>query len=148
MTRRILFLSAAIGAVLVAGCDDAASTDGGDGGGGTGGAAGGSGGGGGAIDTICGQPGDLGTEKGIGKFCDSIDDCSDTVDAPVCAILGDPRAHFCTTTCTQGGAGGGAGAAGGGGGGGAGGAENPCGTDAVCECGDAGCGCTPISCLD
>ena len=112
------------------GADDG---DGGDGGGA--GGAGGSGGGGGGAgceplpDSICGQPCDVGNEKGVGKFCSSLDDCAGT-DATLCAILGDPNAHFCTIFCS------------------AGDGEEVCGTGAICECGDGGCGCTPSACVD
>ena len=104
--------------------------DGGDGGG-AGGAGGRGGGGGGAgceplPDSICGQPCDVGNEKGVGKFCSSLDDCAGT-DATLCAILGDPNAHFCTIFCS------------------AGDGEEVCGTGAICECGDGGGGCAPAA---
>ena len=81
-----------------------------------------------AFETICGNPGDLGNSIGVGKFCDDLGDCSDTTGAPICAILGDPLAHFCTKTCTVDDVG-------------------ACAEDAACECGNGGCGCTPNICL-
>jgi hypothetical protein len=82
-----------------------------------------------ALQSICGQPGDEGNEVGVGKFCETLTDCSDTDDAPLCANLGDPQAYFCTRTCTEG-------------------DSSVCGTDAECTCGNGGCGCTPTACLD
>lgn len=81
-----------------------------------------------AYDSICGEPGDVGNEVGVGKFCETLNDCSDTVDARLCANLGDEDAHFCTRTCTEG-------------------DSSVCGTGATCTCGNGGCGCTPDACL-
>jgi hypothetical protein len=96
-------------------------------------------------DTGCTKPGDPGNSLGVGKYCDLLGDCSDTVDAHICATLGDPTAHFCTKTCTRPDAGGDAssdasetGADGG---------VGECGENATCACDTAGCGCTPNVCL-
>jgi hypothetical protein len=86
-----------------------------------------------AFFSICGNPGDTGNEKGIGKFCTSVGDCADTVGAPLCANLGNPDAHFCTTTCPSSEMG----------------SNSPtCGTGISCTCNSSNqCGCTPNSCL-
>jgi len=78
----------------------------------------------------CGHPGDLGNEKGIGKFCASLSDCATTTEAPLCSSLGDPTTHFCTKTCPMG-------------------STTSCGTGTTCTC-NAGnqCGCTPTVCLN
>jgi hypothetical protein len=81
-----------------------------------------------ASDSICGNPGDPGNEMGVGKYCNAIDDCSGGA-ASLCAILGDPRAHFCTKTCMAGQ-----------------GAE-ACGAAAACQCQGGLCGCLPNACL-
>lgn len=83
-----------------------------------------------AFTSSCGNPGDLGNDLGIGKFCGTISDCSTTTAAPLCSSLGDPTTHFCTKTCQSSGS------------------ATQCGTGAQCEC-NAGnqCGCTPTSCL-
>jgi hypothetical protein len=84
-----------------------------------------------AFDSICGQPGDVGNEVGVGKFCNTIGDCSSTPQAHLCATLGDPKAHFCTRICSNEDAG-----------------VDVCGTGATCTCGGGGtCGCTPNACL-
>lgn len=83
-----------------------------------------------AFESTCGKPGDLGNEMGIGKFCASLSDCSDTQAAPLCSSLGDPTTHFCTKTCRS--------------------TDPPgtCGTATECVCnGNNQCGCTPSSCL-
>lgn len=83
-----------------------------------------------AFSSTCGQPGDMGNELGVGKFCNSLSDCSTTPSAGLCSILGDPTTHFCTKTCTNGGP------------------ADQCGTNATCECNASNqCGCTPNSCL-
>ena len=81
-----------------------------------------------AFPSICGLPGDVGNELGVGFFCNTSADCSGTPSARFCATLGDPLAHFCTTTCSVG---------------------NPtaCGTGATCVCDGPLCGCTPDVCL-
>ncbi len=83
-----------------------------------------------APESFCGQPGDPGNEIGVGKFCNTISDCSGNGMATICATLGDPDAHFCTRTCQNEDAG-----------------VAVCGTGATCVCAGAGCGCTPNSCL-
>lgn len=81
-----------------------------------------------AFETICGEPGDTGNSMGVGKFCSEISDCSGQA-ANICAILGNPLAHFCTKICDP---------------------EMPvadtCGEDTTCECSGSSCGCTPASC--
>lgn len=84
-----------------------------------------------AFFSICGFPGDQGNEMGVGKFCESLADCADTVDAPLCSDLGDPTSHFCTNTCSPDADAG----------------PPSCGTGADCVCGEGGCGCTPVACL-
>ena len=77
----------------------------------------------------CGQPGDTGNELGVGYYCTSFNDCFATSGAPLCAVLGDPNAHFCTKTCTMG-------------------DDASCGTNASCTCNSNNqCGCTPNYCL-
>ncbi len=73
----------------------------------------------------CGQPGDTGNELGVGKYCGQITDCSGQ--ANLCASLGDPKLHFCTMICQQGG---------------------NCGSGATCQCQGGQCGCFPNSCLN
>lgn len=75
----------------------------------------------------CGHPGDLGNTLGVGKYCTQIPDCSGLT-AGICAILGDPNAHFCTKTCMQG-------------------STDACGSDATCACQGSQCGCVPNACL-
>jgi hypothetical protein len=83
-----------------------------------------------AFVSDCGFPGDPGNELGIGKFCASLSDCADTVEAPLCSELGDPDTHFCTKTCDMG-------------------STDQCGTGAECTCNaNNQCGCTPSVCLD
>ena len=82
-----------------------------------------------AYNSKCGKPGDTGNELGIGKFCASFSDCSNTQKAPLCSSLGDKDTHFCTTTCTMG-------------------STTDCGTASTCTCNDNNqCGCTPNACL-
>jgi len=83
-----------------------------------------------AFASTCGHPGDTGNELGIGKFCTSLSDCTTTVSAPLCSILGDPTTHFCTETCS------------------ATGSAGQCGTATTCTCNTSNqCGCTPTVCL-
>jgi hypothetical protein len=83
-----------------------------------------------AFESDCGFPGDVGNELGIGKFCASIADCSNTVEAPLCSSLGSNETHFCTKTCQMGGP------------------ADQCGTATECVCnGNNQCGCTPSVCL-
>jgi len=78
----------------------------------------------------CGNPGDVGNELGIGKYCASLTDCLGSTTASLCSSLGDPNTHFCTKRCTQG-------------------STTECGTGAACTCdGSNRCGCTPMSCLN
>lgn len=80
-------------------------------------------------DSLCGQPGDVGNELGIGKYCEGIGDCSG--EAWLCSDIGDPNTHFCTKTCSSTGS------------------PTQCGTGAECVCNESNqCGCTPSSCLD
>src|SRR5689334_19622183 len=77
-----------------------------------------------AFESDCGQPGDVGNDLGIGRFCTSLGDCTDPR-APLCSILGDTKTHFCTKTCQ------------------ASGPATQCGTGAECTCNNGGqCGCT------
>lgn len=81
------------------------------------------------FESDCGKPGDPGNELGIGKFCASLNDCSDTPSAPLCSSLGDKNTHFCTKTCPMG-------------------STDACGTGAECTCNENNqCGCTPSVCL-
>ena len=83
-----------------------------------------------ASQSKCGNPGDVGNELGIGKFCATLTDCDSTPMAPLCSSLGDPKTHFCTKTCQ------------------ATGSADQCGTGAMCTCGSSNeCGCTPTACL-
>ena len=82
-----------------------------------------------AYYSLCGQPGDMGNELGIGKFCASLSDCNGTTAAPLCSSIGDPDTHFCTKTCQMG-------------------STTSCGTGAECTCNNNNqCGCTPSVCL-
>jgi hypothetical protein len=87
-----------------------------------------------AFSSLCGHPGDVGNELGVGLFCEKLDDCANNTKATICSSLGnDPanpsqNAFFCTLECTQ---------------------TSPagfCGTNAACMCGSAGCGCAPNTC--
>lgn len=82
-----------------------------------------------AFQSTCGEPGDVGNEMGIGKFCASLSDCTNP-SAGLCSSLGDPTTHFCTHTCKS---------------------TDPvtvCGTGAECTCNASNqCGCTPSKCL-
>ena|SRR5688572_7091425 len=84
-----------------------------------------------AFESDCGFPGDEGDELGIGKFCESLSDCSDTTGAPLCSSFGDPNTHFCTKTCQMG-------------------STDQCGASGanMCTCNaNNQCGCTPSVCL-
>lgn len=85
-----------------------------------------------AFATTCGMPGDTGNELGVGQYCTTLNDCSNTPEAFLCSNIGDATTFFCTKTCQQPGDAG----------------TNPCGTGAECVCGNGGCGCTPSVCLD
>lgn len=85
-----------------------------------------------AFFSTCGEPGDMGNELGIGKFCTGFGDCAMTPAAPLCSIAGDSTTFFCTKTCTSGGP------------------ADQCGTATSCTCNTntpPQCGCTPNSCL-
>jgi hypothetical protein len=77
----------------------------------------------------CGSPGDSGNALGVGKYCTMIADCFSNSQAKICAVIGDPTAHFCTMQCTSGGS------------------PTQCGDNATCQCGAGGCGCTPNICV-
>jgi hypothetical protein len=64
---------------------------------------------------------------GVGKYCDSLGDCISNTKAVLCATLGDPGAHFCTATCTQG-------------------DPSACAENASCQCQGRQCGCFPDAC--
>ncbi|HTJ40956.1 MAG TPA: hypothetical protein VL463_02635 [Kofleriaceae bacterium] len=82
-----------------------------------------------AFATTCGKPGDVGNELGVGKFCATLNDCSNNGSAGLCSNLGDETTHFCTKFCTKG-------------------STTDCGTGATCTCNSSNqCGCTPDSCL-
>src|SRR5258708_4298314 len=72
----------------------------------------------------CGQPGDVGNNLGVGKYCPTLGDCTGM--ANICASLGDSELHFCTMICQLGG---------------------HCGAGAPCQCQGGQCGCFPDSCL-
>jgi hypothetical protein len=78
------------------------------------------------LSTTCGHPGDMGNELGVGKYCTGLTDCLGQ-SAGICAVIGDPNAHFCTKTCTQGN-------------------NASCGSNAQCACQGSQCGCLPNSC--
>lgn len=135
----VIFAIFGIG-IIVAGCSDettGTSTGNAGNGGNSGSSSSGDGGSGGTIadagtdaaEYQCGVgPGTMGNSKGVGKYCDSIADCSGQ-EASICAVLGDPTAHFCTKVCS---------------------ASMPsdvqCGENADCSCNGGPCGCTPASC--
>ena len=82
-----------------------------------------------AFASTCGMPGDQGNELGVGKFCATLNDCSNNGQAGLCSNLGDETTHFCTKFCTKG-------------------STTDCGTGATCTCNAQNqCGCTPDSCL-
>lgn len=95
---------------------------------------GGTAGGGGMADAgteyQCGVgPGTMGNSKGVGKYCDTLADCSGQ-EASICAVLGDPTAHFCTKVCDAMMP-----------------ADTQCGENAGCSCNGGPCGCVPAACL-
>lgn len=83
-----------------------------------------------ALVSVCGHPGDIGNDVGVGKFCNTISDCNGNQHALLCSSLGDSTTHFCTQTCQMG-------------------STDMCGADAMCVCQSGGstCGCTPNVCL-
>jgi hypothetical protein len=79
----------------------------------------------------CGQPGDVGNNLGVGKYCADFGGCANNGSASLCASLGDPNLHFCTFLCTKG--------------------TTNCGTGASCQCNPqnpAQCACFPDSCAN
>ena len=83
-----------------------------------------------AFASTCGMPGDQGNELGVGKFCQTLNDCNGTPSAPLCSNLGDETTFFCTKFCS------------------ANGSADQCGTAATCTCNSSNqCGCTPNACL-
>jgi hypothetical protein len=84
----------------------------------------------GMAPSICGNPGDPGNAIGVGKYCQTIDDCSANSKATICSTIGNPGAYFCTAQCDP--------------------CTSPadfCGVGAACSCETLGCGCTPIACI-
>jgi hypothetical protein len=84
------------------------------------------------IKSNCGQPGDVGNNFGVGKFCQHESDCNGTPMPTLCTQLGDPNNYFCTIMCSNPDAG-----------------ASECGDNAVCACDPSGrgCGCFPTSCI-
>lgn len=83
-----------------------------------------------AVQSTCGNPGDVGNEMGVGKYCETLADCSGNGPSTLCSSFGDPTTHFCTHTCSSTGSAG------------------QCGSATTCECNASNqCGCTPNSCL-
>ena len=83
-----------------------------------------------AFASTCGKPGDVGNELGVGKFCATLNDCSNNKSSGLCSNLGDETTHFCTKFCAM--------------------ATGPadCGTASTCTCNAQNqCGCTPNTCL-
>ncbi len=76
----------------------------------------------------CGHPGDKGNELGVGKFCQTVADCSSNSKATLCTTIADNVNFFCTASCS------------------AGGAADQCGTAASCACQGGQCGCHPDAC--
>ena len=76
----------------------------------------------------CGHPGDKGNELGVGKFCQTITDCSSNTKATLCTTIADNVNFFCTASCVDGGP------------------ADQCGTGASCACQGGQCGCHPDSC--
>jgi hypothetical protein len=76
----------------------------------------------------CGQPGDVGNNLGVGKYCADLTGCGNNGMATICSTLGDPMLHFCTFLCQMG---------------------DNCGTGASCQCNNQGqCACFPDSCAN
>jgi hypothetical protein len=87
------------------------------------------------IDSACGQPCQAGNSLGVGRFCNNTTDCRGTKVPTLCATLGVPNEHFCTTMCSPADAGPDA--------------SFPmnCGENATCACQGNQCGCIPTACL-
>jgi hypothetical protein len=81
-----------------------------------------------AAQLSCGKPGDPGNALGVGKYCDTLADCSGNTLATLCATIGLPTAHFCTMQCDPN-------------------TVGACGDMANCLCQGVGrCGCIPTYC--
>lgn len=76
----------------------------------------------------CGHPGDVGNSLGVGKFCLSLSDCSENVQAFLCTQIANPDNYFCTFACK------------------ADGGVDQCGEAASCQCSGNQCGCFPDAC--
>lgn len=104
-------------------------TTGGDGGGSKGDAAsGGDSGSGGDAGGGCVPVGAPGNDKGVGKYCQTFNDCT-VGQANLCAIIGGATDDFCTFFCDPEGG------------------TDQCGANATCQCQGGQCGCTPDSCM-
>lgn len=87
------------------------------------------------LHSCCGQPGDVGNELGVGKFCFTDKACKKNKAAIHCSSAenaeADHKSYFCTIPCDP---------------------ANPvniCGTGAACTCEESGaCGCAPTACID
>jgi hypothetical protein len=86
-----------------------------------------------ADGSVCGLPGDPGNEKGVGKFCTDINNCSG-LEADICTSIENSPSNplntfFCTIVGCQ--------------------TKDAgfCGSGAACACMTNGCGCTPIQCV-
>ena len=88
------------------------------------------------IESSCGQPCQAGNSLGIGRFCQNTTDCRGTKIPTLCATLGDPSEHFCTSMCSPPDAGSDAGF------------PKDCGENATCQCQGAQCGCFPTACFN
>jgi len=79
--------------------------------------------------SACGHPGDQGNAIGVGKYCQQISDCPGT--AQICTTIQNGlqppnmQSYFCTTSCD---------------------CTTSCGSNALCVCTSAGCGCVPSTC--
>jgi hypothetical protein len=84
------------------------------------------------ITSTCGQPGDTGNAKGIGKFCQTQADCSST-SGTICTHPFHPETYYCTLPCQTPGP-----------------DPTTCGDGTVCACDPAAptsCGCIPVGCV-
>lgn len=84
-------------------------------------------------ESCCGFPGDSGNSLGVGRFCETNEQCEGTA-ATFCSSAEngqtDHQSFYCTLGCDPDDG------------------TNPCGEGAVCACEEVGCGCTPVSCID
>ena len=81
-------------------------------------------------NVACGVPGDTGNSKGVGKYCNTFQECTNSF-APICSTVGDVTVHFCTDgNCKNQAAG-------------------YCGENAGCQCdpNGLGCGCATLACI-